>query len=284
MPRAPQGTLGLVLATFLQAARRKVRLARFMDMDAFDLVAGRRPPLTPSRALVEAVGGYDFHIVGQHLSDIATTFGALKPHERLLDIGCGVGRLAVPLTRYLTTGEYTGFDISGRAIRWCRKSISCSHPNFWFALADISNSHYNPHGALRPESFRFPCADQSVDIAFAASVFTHLEPASADHYLAETARVLKPGGRAVLSFFLLDPHLISRLGGFYPRFTHFPQPYYAVADQKDPEAAVAYDVAAVAEALRAKGLAVVRIANGHRAQHPDPLSYQDFVLAQRAAA
>lgn len=271
-----------MLATLLRAVRRKVRLARFLGADAFDVVAGRRPPLTPPRALVDAVGGYDFHVVGQHLSGIATTLGALKPHERLLDIGCGVGRLAVPLTRHFTTGEYTGFDISRRAIRWCQKSVARSHPNFWFVHADISNSHYNPHGALRPESFRFPCADQSVDIAFAASVFTHLAPTSADRYLAETARVLKPGGRAVLSFFLFDPQLMPRLGGFYPRFAHFPQPYYAVADPRDPEAAVAYDEAAVAEALRAKGLEIVRIARGHWARHPDPLSYQDFLLAERS--
>ena len=272
-----------MLATLIQAARRQLRLARFTGLDALDRVARRRPPMTPSRALVEAVGGYDFHVVGQHLSGIATTFGALQPHDRILDIGCGVGRLAVPLTRYLTTGEYAGFDISARAIRWCRKSISSSHSNFWFAHADIANSHYNPRGALLPESFRFPCADQSVDVAFAASVFTHLEPASADHYLAETARVLKPGGRAVLSFFLFDVPLISLFGAFYPRFTHFPQPFYAVADENDPEAAIAYDVSAVTAALESKGLMVVQIANGRWAQHPDPLSYQDFVLAQRAA-
>ena len=41
----------------------------------------------------------------------------LKPEHRVLDIGCGVGRVALPLTRYLTSGTYDGFDIVKRWIR-----------------------------------------------------------------------------------------------------------------------------------------------------------------------
>ena len=205
----------------------------------------------------------------------------LAPEDRILDAGCGYGRVAVPLTDYLTTGEYAGFDIDARAIAWCRREISGRHANFWFAHADIANTYYNPKGRIAPESFAFPCATSSVDVVVATSLFTHLLPAAAARYVAEIARTLKPGGRALLSFFLLDEEVRSRLAAPYvqPSFLHFPEPYYAVADRARPELAVAYDVEVVRQALGDSGLSVSKVARGGWAAHPSPMSYQDFVLA-----
>lgn len=264
--------------------RRELRLARLRSLDALDAVLRRRAPMTPPRVQIDAIGGGDFHGIGRHLAMIATTLGELTPHGRILDIGCGVGRLAVPLTSYLTTGEYSGFDVSARAVSWCRTQVSALHPNFWFNHIDLANSSYNPHGSIRPEHFSFPCADASVDLVFASSVFTHLLPATADRYVAETARVLKPGRSAVLSFFLLDSAIRSRLGTLVPTFRYFPEAYYALANETEPEAAVAYDVDAVLKALSRRGLQPVWVKRGGWSGHPDPLSYQDFVVVRRAAA
>ena len=261
--------------------RRELRLAKLRSLDAIDVVLRRRAPMTPPRVLIEGVGEGDFGRIGQHLATIATTAGELMPQGRILDIGCGVGRLAVPLTSYLTTGEYSGFDVSARAINWCRSHVAVLHPNFWFNHVDLASSTYNPRGTLRPEHFSFPCADASVDLVFASSVFTHLLPAAADHYVAEAARVLKPGRCAMLSFFLLDAAVKSRLGTLIPSFRYFPEPYYGLANESEPEAAVAYDVDVVLEALSRRGLQVVRVARGGWSGYPDPLSYQDFVVARR---
>ena len=43
-----------------------------------------------------------------------------------------------------------------------------------------------------------------VDLVFAAALFNQLLPDATANYFAQTARVLKPGGRAMFSFFLLD--------------------------------------------------------------------------------
>ena len=69
--------------------------------------------------------------------------------------------------------------------------------NFRFQVADLYNRRYNPHGAHAATEYRFPYDDARFDFAILTSVLTHLLEDEADHYLAETARVLKPGGRVL---------------------------------------------------------------------------------------
>jgi len=57
--------------------------------------------------------------------------------------------------------------------------------------------------------YRFPYDDASFDVVSAASVFTHMLPEAAERYF-RTARVLKRGGRAVFSCFLLDNDVAGR--------------------------------------------------------------------------
>lgn len=262
---------------------KRLRALRLAALDLRDLVMRRRAPMTPSRRDVDDIGGFDFHEVGRSLAALAIGLGELQPHERLLDVGCGFGRVAVPLTNYLTTGEYAGFDLDRRAIDWCRRSISSKHPNFWFAHADVANSYYNPRGRTLPTEFRFPCAPDSVDVVFVSSVFTHLLPPAADHYIWEIARVLRPGGRAVASFFLLDDAIRARLDDPYvqPRFADAPEPFYAVADPAQPEAAVAYDIGVVRDAFTARGLEIAHVEFGSWRALVNPKTYQDVVVVRK---
>jgi SAM-dependent methyltransferase len=52
---------------------------------------------------------------------------------------------------------------------------------------------------------RFPAGDSSVDVVFAASLFTHLLEPDSRHYLREVRRVLAPRGRALLSIHTAVP-------------------------------------------------------------------------------
>lgn len=116
----------------------------------------------------------------------------------MLDVGCGSGRMALPLTGYLNSeGRYAGFDISQKAIAWCQEHITSAHPNFQFEVSDIYNSLYNPKGKYQSLDFRFPYPDASFDVVFLTSVFTHMFPPDVEHYLDEISRVLKPGGRCL---------------------------------------------------------------------------------------
>ncbi len=117
---------------------------------------------------------HDFIEVGKEFLGHFQKVGRLEPQESVLDIGCGIGRMAIPMTAYLDKGSYAGFDIIPFGIKWCRDRITPRFPGFRFSHADIHNSAYNPGGTIAPEDFRFPYPDATFDFAFATSVFTHL--------------------------------------------------------------------------------------------------------------
>jgi len=99
----------------LRVPRSVVRMARqiyLAALDALDRVAGRSDELIPPRTL-HFVGGGDFRSVGNAFLGHFREIGKLGPNECVLDIGCGTGRMAVPLLGYLgERGSYIGFDVS----------------------------------------------------------------------------------------------------------------------------------------------------------------------------
>jgi SAM-dependent methyltransferase len=198
----------------------------------------RRDPLVPPRRL-QAVGDGDFVAMGDELLGHLVELAGLEPHERVLDVGCGIGRLARPLTRFLgDQGAYAGLDGNPVAIGWCQSRYP---ERFAFARAEVE--------------YRFPYDDGSFDLVVLADVLTHALEDEARRHLAETARVLRPGGRALLAFFVLDDE--SRAAIADERAAHrFLQPEAHVALLRDdrPQEAVAYDEAWVVEALGAAGL------------------------------
>jgi SAM-dependent methyltransferase len=209
--------------------------------------------------------------------------GRLRTTDRVLDVGCGPGRMAVPLTRYLATmGRYEGFDVTPRAVEWCRGAISSRYPSFRFQVLDVQNAFYNPGGAERGSALRWPYDDASFDFAIATSVFTHLRPDDAAAYLDEIGRVLRPGGRLVATYFLLDEEsrALIEAGSSRYRFAHGEDPAWS----DDPgvfEAAVAYDAAFVKDRHDASGLPIVSRHRGAWSGGDESLTWQDLVVARR---
>jgi hypothetical protein len=72
-----------------------------------------------------------FLAVGEEFRKYLIEFCNLKPTSKVLDAGCGPGRLAVALTDYLVpTGSYDGFDTYKEHIDWASQYITTKHPNF----------------------------------------------------------------------------------------------------------------------------------------------------------
>jgi SAM-dependent methyltransferase len=168
----------------------------------------------------------------------------LQPQHRVLDVGCGIGPLAIGLIPHLTQGSYEGFDISSEAVAWCRRTFAAYHPRFRFQHANLANTAYNRKGSLRACDFRFPYADSEFDFAFLGSVCTHLMPDEVAHYLRELARVLRPGGKCVISYYLLHEESLRGIeaGTSFLPFTHSVPGADGnrVVDRANPELAIAH--------------------------------------------
>jgi SAM-dependent methyltransferase len=225
-----------------------------------------------------------FREVGEEFLGYFVDLCGLRPDERVLDVGSGVGRIALPLTGYLEGGGYEGFDVIAASVRWCQENITPRHPSFVFRHADVFNGSYNPTGTIQAEDFEFPYETASFDFVYLASVFTHMLPPGVERYLSECGRVLRPGGRMLATFFLLNDEtslLLQHGEGAEQRFDHeLGRCKVTVLD--DPEALVAYEEHVVRQLIAAAGLSVQEpIRYGRWPGRETFLSGQDVVLATR---
>ena len=244
---------------------------------------GGSGPLMPPQVLQDYVGG-DYAQVGAEFLRYFVELCQLKADEKVLDVGCGSGRMAVPLTGHLSAaGLYHGFDVSETAVAWCRANITARFPNFHFQAADLHNGPYNPKAKRRPSEFRFPYGDATFDLVFLASVFTHMLPRDVEHYLSEITRVLRPGGRCLVTYFLLNDEstaLIDAGKGTY-NFEHR-GPGYRTINAGRPEDAIAYPEAFVRGLYEKAGLKIDEpLRYGSWCGRGDYLSFQDIVIATR---
>jgi SAM-dependent methyltransferase len=197
------------------STRRRIRDLREAGNDAmhevWDRIRGKQAELIPPERLV-FVGKGDFIAIGNEFRSILVRYAGLKSGDRVLEVGCGIGRMAIPLIDLLSeNGRYEGFDIVRRGIRWAQRNITSRHPNFRFQLADIRNQEYNPRGRFKASEYRFPFENDSFDVVFLTSVFTHMLPSEVHHYLNEIHRVLRPGGVCLITWFILNEESRSLL-------------------------------------------------------------------------
>jgi len=243
--------------------RARVAVHRPYEMlgESLDRLLGRHDPLVPPARLIFVGGGRrDFRTLGDSWLRTMVRFADLRPDESVLEVGCGIGRMAVALTGYLSAdGRYEGFDVVPKGITWCQQAITPRFPNFRFQRADLYNKEYNPAAKTRASEYAFPYADDSFDFVFLTSVFTHMLPADVRHYLAEVRRVLRPGGRCLVTWFVLDDEARKRVTEGSPgplRDFRVPLGDCWIVDSAAPEAAVAYDEPTLRALYREAGLTI----------------------------
>jgi len=254
--------------------------------DMADQLFGRRDPLLPPRRMMFD-GPRDpaaFQANGAEFLRYYRDLCQLQPDETILDIGCGIGRKTIPLTRYLSqAGRYEGLDVNKVGVDWCQQQIASRFPNFHFQQIDVYSSRYNPSGTQQADNYQVPFAQDHFDFAVLASVFTHMFAPGVERYLSEIARVLKPGsGRCLISYFLLNPES-EQLQASQASGVYFPEPHgvYRVKSATQPEDAVAFDEAYIRQLYAACGLEIVQIYAGSWCGRKDFLSYQDLILARK---
>ncbi|WP_354700979.1 hypothetical protein DSM112329_01273 [Paraconexibacter sp. AEG42_29] len=149
------------------------------------------PPLPPREIATYVVGGVagddwaaDYDRVGREV--VAALLPLTDPEAlaggRLLDFGCGSGRILRHLIRAVPGTELHGCDIDATSVEWVQANLA---PRCRAVVA--------------PPQPPLPFADGCFDVVWAVSVFSQIHEGWAD-WLLELRRVLRPGGTLVASF------------------------------------------------------------------------------------
>lgn len=233
------------------------------------------------------VGDGDYLAIGTEFLGYFVELGGLNEHERVLDIGCGIGRMAVPLTQYLDPekAQYTGIDPASPGIQWCTRQISSVYPNFRFMHLDIANDLYNPEGYIKGTEIKLPFANGSFDFAIMTSVVTHLPADEIKPYFQEVSRLLDLGGRLFLSAFVMTDEAQRPESELTPRIrfqrTNNGPAWYGNAQA--PLAAVAFDDGFLDGALKASGFEIALKKLGHWRGQTGSQHYQDMFVAVKTS-
>ena len=168
-------------------------LARTRQL-AYFAVAGLPFGELPDEKNLDEHGKQTAQIIAQKLE--------IKPTDRVLEVGVGVGRIARHIAPLC--GEFVGTDISQKMIKFAKKRLSY--------LDNVKLYHH-------PKTDLSLFQDNQFDKVYFQIVLIHLDREDVFHYLCESLRVLKPGGLAWFQFYnLLHP------GGF-KEFYHAYQLY-----------------------------------------------------------
>ncbi|MEW5927946.1 MAG: methyltransferase domain-containing protein [Gemmatimonadota bacterium] len=195
-PPAPRARARSAAAWLKRLLRRADAPASFQEAAYLPFRPGEDfalPPFAPAPARAASADqlpvpprelwlGYNYPAHGEAhvrtMLDVAYASGlAFAPGDRILDLGCGAGRMIRHLVELADTCEIWGMDISAEHVFWCRANLS---PPFHFA----TNTKV-PHLPFEDRSFRF---------VYCGSLFTHIDDL-ADAWLLELHRILAPDGR-----------------------------------------------------------------------------------------
>lgn len=164
--------------------------------------AVRRPTRMPPRRLRYNAAGTSsrraFATVGLRIARaIAAAVSAVDPQwerqhsggpTRVLDFACGCGRVAAPLQTLWPKIDLLGVDTDASAVAWCRENLR-------------GEFHVTEPGAPLP----FP--GQTMQMAYAINVLTHMTEARQFELLREVHRVLAPASLFVVT--TRSPELVS---------------------------------------------------------------------------
>jgi len=238
----------------------------------------------PDDAAIQSVGGGYEAVAQEYLAYMVDLVG-LQPTARVLEVGCGIGRMALGLSAYLArSASYTGLDVMPAALDIARATFQgrAETDRFRFRHLDVYNGWYNPYGAQRARDVELrQYTAGEVDFILMTSLLTHLFPEDAAHYLGQCRAVLAPDGAILTTAWIMDERTkaATRAGRSAIPFRELDG--YWVESESNPEGALAHEEASLLAAIQAAGLQVVHRIPGFWSGSVG-LSFQELLVLARA--
>ena len=264
--------------------RLTVRKIVYFPIDLYENIFHKRQKYVPKKGDI-FIGMGDFLNQGKQHLTLLKNYANLKPSDTVLDVGSGIGRSAVALTNFLNKeAKYEGFDIVFKGVDWCTKNLKPDFPNFNFTHVPLNNDLYSLTDKSAND-FKFPYQNDTFDVVFLFSVFTHMQEAEVTNYLSEIERVLKPNGTCLSTFFTYDLADETHISDSNSNF-NFPFKFknYRLMNEKVPSANIAFSNDFINSVATKSNLKIVNKVLGYwnTNRKNDTLNdYQDIILFKK---
>ncbi len=240
--------------------------------------------MTPPAMASLLIGGGNFHNVGKAIKRNLVNKAGLNENSTVLEIGCGYGRIAVALTDLIVSpGRYDGIEIVEKAVDWCTKEVTPHYPNFRFYHADVSNPYAKCENGRSASTYRLPFEDNTYDLVYLTSVFSHMRPNDIRAYLNEISRVMKLHGKCFITYYLINSFVEDQIASkralqdFRYDFGDFLSTH-----KRTPEHAIAVSESLIRSFYEEVGLVIDEpILYGSWAIGEKRFSYQDVIVATK---
>ena len=230
----------------------------------------------------DLVGSGDFVDTSFHFLALFRLLAGLRRDEAILDVGCGLGRMAYAVAHYLGPGgSYNGFDSAFTLVEMARTRFQSSDL-VKFQHIDVFNRMYNPTGRTKASDLTFPYESSSFSFVLLTSVFTHMLAGEVRNYLREIRRVTRSGGRCFATFFILnqDTERLIKEGKSTFGFRYNMPDGCAVDNMNVPENAVAYREEGLRAMVSEAGMKISQLHFGSWSGRAKFLSYQDVCILE----
>jgi ubiquinone/menaquinone biosynthesis C-methylase UbiE len=137
------------------------------------------------------------------LHNLCKEYGQLNMQHSVLDFGCGTGRVLAGLQK--TCRHAVGFDICNRFLEYCQQYQLATHH------ADVYHEEFNPKGTVDPDTEYLPFKENSFDRVTCVAVMNHQSIENAVRIIKESLRVVKRGGKIIMTAFLLNAQSRTQL-------------------------------------------------------------------------